>query len=53
MPCSLENISEEYIAYIFRVKVQAKQETSRSRWQATGFLLGLLLKLEDRGNIFL
>jgi hypothetical protein len=55
MPHSSETAQHfgENITSIFRVKEQAKHETSRSRRQAAGFLLGLLLKPEDGGDMFL
>jgi hypothetical protein len=49
------DVSEEHIASIFRVKEQAKQETSVKAGgkHHAGFFLGLFLDPEDRGNMFL
>jgi hypothetical protein len=48
---------EEHVAFIFRIKEQAKQDTGKLAVLAyllhAGFLLGLLYSPEDEGNMFL
>jgi hypothetical protein len=60
--CSSKTVqsSEEQIAVIFRAAEEAKQETSKSRWQVSRaclwlllfFYLGLLFHPEDDGDMF-
>jgi hypothetical protein len=51
------DVSEEHIAYIFRVEEYAKQETRARALLATGFYAGFLLGLcfdpEDGSDMFL
>jgi hypothetical protein len=50
-PVKVSDISEEYIASIFRVEEYAKPETIMT--QQTSFFLGFFFNPEDEGDVFL